>query len=98
MKLDTVISDVIHAVGYDDDTGVLEVIFNNGQIYQYRNVPRDAYEGLMRAESKGRYFQDNIRGEFEFWQWEPALAQFIRAEEKGQQGPDKKTDLKGMTE
>ena len=78
MKLETVESDVIHAIGYADEVQVLEVIFNNGQIYQYRNVPRAAFEQLMAAESKGKYFQENIRDEFEYWQWEPALAKFMR--------------------
>jgi len=82
MKLETVESDVIHAVGYDAQVQVLEIIFNSGQIYQYRNVPQAVYEQLMAAESKGNYFQNNIRDEFEYWQWDPALAKFGRAQQK----------------
>lgn len=82
MTLETVESDVIHAIGYDDDVHVLEIIFNSGQIYQYRNVPREVYEELMRAESKGNYFQNNIRDEFEYWQWDVPMAKFIRGEQK----------------
>ena len=96
MKLDTVESDVIHAIGYDDEIGVLEIIFNNGQIYQYRNVPRDAYHELIRAESKGRYFQENIRDEFDHWQFDPALAKFIRAESKA--AANSADQVKGATE
>ncbi len=59
---------------------MLEIIFNTGQIYQYRGVPRAVYEELMQSSSKGRYFQENIRGEFEFWQWDPALAKFLRTQ------------------
>lgn len=88
MKLETVESDVIHAIGYDDEVHVLEIIFNNGQIYQYRNVPRAAFEELMQAESKGKYFQENIRDEFEYWQWEPAMAKFVRGEQKAARGKD----------
>ena len=96
MTLDTVESDAIHAIGYDDETNVLEVIFNNGQIYQYRGVPRVVYEMLMSSESKGRYFQDNVRDEFEYWQWDPQMAKFIRAAQK--QAASAVNNLKGKTE
>lgn len=84
MQLETVTSDVIHAIGHDDETSVLEIIFNTGQIYQYRGVPRAVFEELMRAESKGNYFQENIRDEFEFWQWDVAMAKFMRGEQKAE--------------
>lgn len=93
MKLETVESDAIHAIGYDDEVRVLEIIFNNGSIYQYRGVPREVFEQLMRAESKGSYFQDNIRDEFEYWQWDAAMAKFIRAGQKGA-----RSDMQGATE
>lgn len=80
LTLETVESDAIHAIGYDDETSVLEIIFNSGAIYQYRNVPRQVFKELMRAESKGNFFQNNIRGEFEFWQWDAPMAKFIRGE------------------
>lgn len=95
MRLDTVESDVIHAIGYDDETSVLEIIFNSGQIYQYRNAPRVVYEQLASSESKGKYFQENIRDEFEYWQWDPQMAKFIRAEQKA---ADVVTSLQGKTE
>ena len=84
MRLDTVESDAIHAIGYDNDVQVLEIIFNNGSIYQYRGVPRDVYDEMLRAESKGRYFQDNIREEFDYWQWDPDTAKWVRAEQKAE--------------
>lgn len=60
MKLITVESSMIHAVGYDAETQTLEVIFNSGGIYRYEDVPPEEYEGLMNAESKGRYMRANI--------------------------------------
>lgn len=92
MTLETVESDVIHAIGYADDVNVLEIIFNNGSIYQYRNVPREVFDQFMRAESKGSYFQNNIRDEFEYWQWDVPMAKFIRAESKSAE------DMQGATE
>ena len=88
MKLETVTSDVIHAIGYDEETSVLEIIFNSGAIYQYRGVPRQVFDEFMHAESKGNFFQNNIRDEFEFWQWDVPIAKFIRGEQKAQLAND----------
>ncbi len=82
MILETVESDVIHAIGYDPEINLLEIIFNSGLIYQYRGVPRDVFEGLKNAESKGRYFNENIRGEFQSWLYDAQAARFVRARDE----------------
>ena len=56
-----VVSSNIRSVGYDPGSSTLEVEFNSGSIYQYLNVAKDEYEGLMSASSKGRYFNTNIK-------------------------------------
>jgi hypothetical protein len=86
-------SDVIHAIGYDEEVQVLEIIFNNGSIYQYRGVPREVYEQFLRAASPGNYFHENVRDEFEYWQWDVPMAKFVRAEQKA--AP---SELQGATE
>ena len=68
MQLTTVESSMIYAVGYDKAKHVLEVVFNTGRTYQYGDVPPEVYEGLLNAESKGRYFLANIRDVYEYWQ------------------------------
>ena len=45
----------VAAVGFDRESGILEVEYTNGTIYQYPNTKPDAYAGLMGAKSKGRY-------------------------------------------
>jgi hypothetical protein len=60
MRLTTVESSMIHAVGYDRKTRTLEVIFNSGRTYCYENVPASEYKGLMDAKSKGQYMRSNI--------------------------------------
>lgn len=55
MELTVVESSMIYAVGYDPETETLHVVFNSGGTYIYENVPQDIYDGLMAAESKGRY-------------------------------------------
>ena len=60
MKLQTVDSSMIHAVGYDAKTKTLEVVFNSGRTYAYEDVPRKIYRELMAADSKGRYMLDAV--------------------------------------
>jgi hypothetical protein len=68
MELITVESSMIHAVGYDPEKHILEVVFNTGRTYQYADVPPEVYEGMLKAESKGRYFLANIRDVYPYWQ------------------------------
>jgi hypothetical protein len=60
MKLTTVDSSMIYAVGYDSKKRILEVVFNSGRTYCYEGVPPKIYKGLMAAESKGRYMLSEI--------------------------------------
>lgn len=60
MKLTSVESSMIHAVGYDAKTRTLEVVFNSGRTYCYEDVPREVYKELMEADSKGSYLRDCI--------------------------------------
>jgi hypothetical protein len=60
MQLIQVESSMISAVGYDEESQTLEVVFNTGGVYRYFDVPKDVYEGLLAAESKGRYMRANI--------------------------------------
>ena len=66
MKLTTVESSMIHAVGYERDTRTLEVVFNSGQTYQYCDVPPEEYDGLMAAASKGSYMRAHIIDMYEY--------------------------------
>lgn len=44
--------------------GILRLTFKTGKIYDYFDVPPRIHAGLMRAESKGRYFNRHIRPRF----------------------------------
>lgn len=55
-------SSMLDSIGYEKN--VLEVRFNNGGLYQYRDVPEPVLSELMRADSKGRFFNQNIRGRY----------------------------------
>jgi hypothetical protein len=54
-------SSVLRSVGYDETNGTLEVEFLHGGIYEYASVPVSRYSGLMRASSKGEYFDEYIK-------------------------------------
>jgi hypothetical protein len=56
----------LKSVGYDEKTRVLEIEFHHGGIYRYYDVPADTHSALMKAESKGKYFQSHIRNKFRF--------------------------------
>jgi len=66
MERKDVDSSNLRSVGYDKQKHILEIEFNNKGVYHYFEVPFDIYEGLIGAESKGKYFWKNIRREFEY--------------------------------
>lgn len=43
----------------------LFVDFHNGRRYKYDDVPEEVFQGLVRAESPGKYFHAEIRARFE---------------------------------
>lgn len=63
MEKQEVESSVIHAVGH---TRVLEIEFESGRVYQYFNVPQDIYDSMLESDSKGKYFNQHIRGKFPY--------------------------------
>jgi hypothetical protein len=61
-------SSMIEAVGYDPDSKEMEVVFHSGQIYRYADVPREVYEGLLAADSKGQYMHAHVLDAFPYRQ------------------------------
>jgi hypothetical protein len=61
MNRQAVNSSNLASVGYDAQTQTLEIEFNHGGVYQYYNVPKSIYDGLMNASSHGQYFDRNIK-------------------------------------
>ena len=64
-------SSVIRSVGFDRSGGVLEIEFNDGDLYQYRGVPEFLHRGLMVAESKGAFFNSRIANRFPYRHIDP---------------------------
>jgi hypothetical protein len=55
-------SSMIDSIGFEKN--VLEVRFRNGGLYQYIDVPESVSALLMQAPSKGRFFNEQIRGRY----------------------------------
>ena len=60
IKMNSVESSNIEGIGYD----------NNNKVYRYDLVPRKTFEELMNAESKGRYLNYHIKGQYEATRYE----------------------------
>ena len=57
-------SSMMTFVKYDDDARELDITFTSGKTYRYLDVPPEIYDGLLDAESKGEFFNDNIKDAF----------------------------------
>ena len=66
MKLTVVQSTSLATVAYDANRELLQIEFRDRTIYRYRHVPADVHAALLRAPSKGSYFNRVIRGQFAF--------------------------------
>jgi hypothetical protein len=64
MKPLVVESTTLITIAYDLDRQLLQLEFRDRAIYHYFDVPVDVYQGLVRAPSKGGYFNRSIRGRF----------------------------------
>lgn len=57
---------MISKVGYDAETRILYVQFNNKAVYSYKNVPIHIYVDMLGSESKGQFFLQNIKNIYEY--------------------------------
>ncbi len=56
----------IASIGYDQKTQTLEVEFLKSGVYQYFDVPQAVYEEFIKAESKGKYLANQIKGNYRY--------------------------------
>lgn len=56
---------------YDPHQHRLELEFRNGESYVYFQVPPHCYHELLNADSKGAYFNRNIRTHFPYQHLSP---------------------------
>jgi hypothetical protein len=52
---------MIRFVRYDPRGRALHIIFTSGKTYIYMDVPREVYDALLKGDSKGEFFNEEIR-------------------------------------
>jgi hypothetical protein len=66
MDVIAVESSTLATIAYDRIHKLLQLEFNSHATYQYSGVPPFVHEALLRASSKGGYFNQAIRGKFPY--------------------------------
>ena len=59
-------SSVIRFVRYDPRKNALLITFTSGKTYIYLDVPQKVYDAFMKADSKGEFFNEEIRDQYSF--------------------------------
>jgi len=75
-------SSVIRHIHYKPDLAELSVWFaGSGRRYKFFDVPQQLYEGFRDAPSRGRFFNEFIRGRFrsEFVSDPPGRRRYVEA-------------------
>lgn len=65
MQRTGVTSGTIRSVGYEAATAILELELVSGEVFQYFNVPLNTYIAFMNANSKGDFYNHNIKAVYE---------------------------------
>jgi|SRR5438105_13719930 len=73
-----VASNAIASIGYSKRRHILEIEFVNGAVYRYFEVAPSVYRELISAESKARYYDTNIKGNYPSVRVRPRVKQEIR--------------------
>ena len=60
----SVASKGIASIGYSKRLHILEIQFVNGAVYRYLQVAPSVHRDLMAADSKARYYDANIKGNY----------------------------------
>lgn len=57
----------ISRVRWDETAMTLDVEFQGGRVYQYYDVPKAVFDGLVHAgDSHGKFFADSIKGHYRY--------------------------------
>lgn len=64
MEMIRINSSAIAAVGYDPDAARMKITFVQGHTYDFCRVPSHIFEGLLKARSKGTFYNDHIRDRY----------------------------------
>jgi hypothetical protein len=57
-------STMISSIGYDFSSSALEIEFKSGVVWQYYDFPESTWYEFDNAESHGKYFLSQIKGQY----------------------------------
>lgn len=57
-------STMIQSIGYDSASSTLEIEFKRGAVWQYYDFPESTWYEFDCAESHGKFFLSQIKGQF----------------------------------
>ena len=66
MEMTNVNSSNVAAIGFDEDAQILQVEFNSGATYQYFDVQKAIYDGLLDAASVGQFLNQQVKGTYRY--------------------------------
>lgn len=58
-------SSMAYAIGYNSQDQILQVEFQSGAVYQYQGVEADTWEDFQAADSIGKFFNAEIKGNYD---------------------------------
>ena len=57
---------MIESIGYDASSRTLEIVFKSSRsVWHYMDFPKKLWNRFVKAESKGKFFHQNIKGEYD---------------------------------
>ena len=59
-------STLITEVAYDSPLQVLSLRLRGGKVYNFKDVTKDIYKALLKSSSKGRFFNNMIKDNYEW--------------------------------
>jgi hypothetical protein len=57
---------MLASAAYSPEQSLLDLEFHDGTLYRFFDVPAACFHQLMASDSKGAYFNRNIRNHFHF--------------------------------
>lgn len=64
MKMLSVVSNAISAIGYDPQIKRMKIKFYQGRIYDFYGVPQHIFDDFKNANSHGTYYNNYIKGNY----------------------------------
>lgn len=59
-------STLLASAAYSPDHCLLDLEFRDGSLYRFFRVPVECFQQLMASDSKGAFFNHNIRNQFQY--------------------------------